>query len=151
MNLCLGFARPGRFDLFAIVALGMLVSCVEMDAWSRKVGILSKRNGMGPKTIELCEKIREVISLLRSVDEHHWAGWLDRSLSLIERADFSGVESLLRAFGGMGSFSDLTLTAANGHSVEDSEEFEVNDRLHTLRTRLYELADEIRRTAEISD
>lgn len=51
------------------------------------------------------------------------------------------------AYGGMGSFNDLILCSANGHNVPEETDREVNDRLDFLRSRLYELACEVRRTA----
>jgi hypothetical protein len=106
---------------------------------------------MGPKTVELCEKLREASALLKSAGEQHWASWLDKSLTRIERRDLSGVDHLLGAYGGMGSFNDLILMSANGHSVTDESNRDVNDRLDTLRTKLYELARDVRRNAVIDE
>ena len=102
---------------------------------------------MGPKTTELCERLRETSTLLRSAGDSHWAKWMDTSLRRIESSDLSGVDYLLRAFGGMGSFNDLILMSANGHSVSDANYRDVNDRLDSLRSRLYELANDVRRNA----
>jgi hypothetical protein len=106
---------------------------------------------MEQKTFQLCEKLREASALLKSAGEHHWASWLDKSLTRIERRDLSGVDHLLGAYGGMGSFSDLTLMSANGHSVTDENYHEVNNRLDALRSELYELAREILRNAVIDE
>ncbi len=100
---------------------------------------------MRPKTVELVKKLREASALLKSAGEHHWASWLDNSLTRIERSDISGVDHLLGAYGGMGSFNDLILMAVNGHSVNDDNYRDVNDRLNTLRSKLYELARDVRR------
>lgn len=113
--------------------------------------VLSQRNQMGPKTAELCERLREASALLKSAGERHWAGWLDKSLSRIVRRDLSGVDHLLGAYGGMGSFNDLILMSANGHSVTDEDYRDVNDRLDTLRSRLYELARDVRQNAVIDE
>ena len=106
---------------------------------------------MGPKTVELCDKLRETSSLLKSVGEHHWAGWLDKSLSRIERSDLLGVEYLLGAYGGMGSFRDLVTMSANGHSGTEQDYRDVNGRLDTLRSEIYELARHIRRNAVVPE
>ena len=102
---------------------------------------------MGPKTTELCERLRETSALLRSAGESHWAKWMDTSLRRIENSDLSGVDHLLGAYGGMGSFNDLILMSANGHSVSDADYRDVNDRLDSLRSQVAELAREVRRNA----
>ena len=102
---------------------------------------------MGPKTTELCERLRETSALLRAAGESHWAKWMDTSLRRIENSNLSGVDHLLGAFGGMGSFNDLILMSANGHSISDADYRDVNDRLDLLRSQLSELAREVRRNA----
>jgi hypothetical protein len=104
---------------------------------------------MGPKTAELCERLRETSALLKRSGEFHWSAWLDASLDRIENHDLSGVDHLLGAYGGMGSFNDLILTYVNGHTVPDVEVRSVNDRLDVLRSAMHELACEVRRDAEI--
>ena len=63
--------------------------------------------------------------LLRSHGEDRWARWLDLDAQRIASGDFYGVEHLLRAFGGMGSLSDVTL--ADGRD---------NARLASLRASI---------------
>ncbi len=46
----------------------------------------------------------------------------------------------------MGSFNDLILHAPNGHRIRDEETRSVNDRLNQLRSEIYRLADELRRS-----
>jgi hypothetical protein len=103
---------------------------------------------MGPTTIILCEKLRETSALLLGAGDAHWAQWMDKSLARIEQGDLSGVGHLLSAYGGMGSFNDLILASANGHSVDDAEHRTVNERLDVLRTEMYELARKIQHEAE---
>lgn len=105
---------------------------------------------MGPKTRILCDRLREAADLLRRVGEHHWCDWLEESLRRIENDDFSGVEHLHGAFGGMGSFNDLIIMSANGHAILNNEYRAVNARLDGLRHELYELAEYIRHNAEIT-
>ena len=106
---------------------------------------------MGPMTIQLCERLRETARLLRTAGESHWAKWMETSLRRIENGDFSGVEHLLGAYGGMGSFNDLVLAAVNGQAVNDENWREYNDRLDDLRGQLYTLANDVRRNAVIGD
>lgn len=103
---------------------------------------------MGPTTHLLCDRLRETADLLRRVDEHHWCEWLEESLRRIESSDFLGVEHLRSAFGGMGSFNDLIIASANGHSISEEEHWAVNARLVELQNELCELADYLRRNAE---
>ncbi len=104
---------------------------------------------MGPKTSELCALLRELLSLLESAGEVHWREWMEKSLGIIERRDLAGVERILEAYGGMGSFSDLFLSSSNGSKIPGGLGQEVNDRLESIRTRLYELAKYIVRNAEV--
>ena len=55
----------------------------------------------------------------------------------VPAAVLSGVDYLLRAFGGMGSLNDLLIHEANGHSIAAVDVGPVNDRLDELRTRVY--------------
>ena len=106
---------------------------------------------MGPISTVLCQRLRETSTLLRRAGESHWAKWMDESLRRIENSDLAGVDHLLNAYGGMGSFNDLILMAANGHTVSDVDQHALNDRLATLRSELWELARELRRIAEIAE
>jgi hypothetical protein len=51
----------------------------------------------------------------------------------LEDLDYSGIDHLLQAYGGMGSFSDLMVSP------------EHQDRFAALRTQVWELAEDIRR------
>ncbi len=106
---------------------------------------------MGPKTTLLCERLRDTAQLLRKVGESHWAKWMETALRRIENGDFSGVEHVLGAYGGMGSFNDLVLAAVNGHAVNDDNWRDYNDRLDSLRGELYTLANDVRRDAVTGD
>ena len=62
---------------------------------------------MEPETTELVDTLAEAIALLRKHGVAHWANWLEKDKRLIGCSDFYGIEHLLSAFGGMGSFNDL--------------------------------------------
>ena len=104
---------------------------------------------MGPKTSLLCARLEETILLLERADEIPWAVWLKESLRSIEKGDISGIEHLLAAYGGMGSFNDLLIHPANGHRGNDVERAEMNERLAILRSELYDLGEFIRHNSEI--
>ncbi len=74
--------------------------------------------------------LEQAVRLLRDAGQSRWAGRLDRDRSLIEGRDFYGVEHLLQAFGGMGSFNDVVLPSP----AENAE-------LQRLSSRIYEIAD----------
>jgi hypothetical protein len=88
---------------------------------------------MGPKTQELIQMLTEIIFLLEREGETHWSGWMQRAKMRLEDRDYSGIEYLLSAYGGMGSFNDLMV------SVERQDHF------GALRTKAWELAEEIKR------
>ncbi|WP_342724313.1 hypothetical protein AAFG07_35535 [Bradyrhizobium sp. B097] len=68
----------------------------------------------------------------------HWLDWVEKSRREIANSDFHGIERLLGAYGGMGSFNDLVLSSSS------------DDELDRLRTRARELAILIRDNADIS-
>lgn len=102
---------------------------------------------MGPKTEELIQVLDQIIYLLAEDGNHHWEKWMIESKGRLMKSDYTGIEHLLNAYGGMGSFNDLVI----GQSYED-EKFlwkpnaaENNSKLERLRSRAYSLADDIKR------
>jgi hypothetical protein len=73
---------------------------------------------------------------------------MDESRRRLESNDCSGIDHLLGAYGGMGSFNDLLLTPDNGHTVSAADSGNVNDSLDALRSEMYSLARDIRRDDE---
>ncbi len=100
---------------------------------------------MGTKTDELITILAETIILLRKYGVSHWADWLEKDMMLLEKSDFYGIEHLLSAFGGMGSFNDLYICQENGHIIEKEETVLVNDKLFRLNSSIYGLAETIRK------
>jgi hypothetical protein len=60
--------------------------------------------------------------------EGHWADRITDAIRRINDGDLSGVDYLLRAFGGMRSLNDLLIHEANGHSIAAVDVGPVNDR-----------------------
>ena len=94
---------------------------------------------------ELCEVLRNLIELLESDGDTHWSQWMSRALNALEQGDQQGANYVLRARGGMGSFNDLII----GQRM-DGDKFswapnanELNDKLDSLRSQAYELAQSI--------
>ena len=104
---------------------------------------------MGPKTGKLVTELETVISLLESCAVDHWADWFKNSKSLLENGDFSGIEQVLSAFGGMGSFNDLHICRANGHDIDDKDAAAVNQRLQESSGTIFDLANDIRKAAKM--
>ena len=81
---------------------------------------------------ELLGALDSAIGTLRGKGETHWSTWLQADRDRIALGDFHGVEHLLGAFGGMGSFTDF----ASGGELEQPS------------ARIYKIASELRRDME---
>jgi hypothetical protein len=79
----------------------------------------------------------EIIELLEQHGEDHWAGWLRTSRQRLAAGDASGLDHLLSAFGGTGSFNDLTVMRLNGHQIDSSKEDDINERLGRVRSEVW--------------
>jgi hypothetical protein len=97
------------------------------------------------QTEQLISILTQIEHLLVAHGEQRWRAWISRDIAAIKNQDAQGIVHLLAAYGGMGSFSDLYLSAANGHQVGESEVISINDKLSTLRSRAYSLAKELER------
>lgn len=106
---------------------------------------------MGPKAAELVRVLDELVTILESDGEQHWRAWMLQAKARLEQADYSGVEYLLGAYGGMGSFNDLVLgqTLANGRFAWRAGHIELNERLGALRSKAWELAEAIKRRHDV--
>lgn len=102
---------------------------------------------MGPKTQELVCVLAKLASLLESDGEKHWCAWMLRTKARLENSDYSGVEYLLRAYGGMGSFNDFIAgqSTINGQFAWKSGYKELNNEIDALRNRAWSLARDIKR------
>lgn len=103
---------------------------------------------MADNVDELMAVLVEAASLLENANESFWSQWLREKLMMIRQRDLRGVEGLLIGFGGMGSFNDLIIHPINGHNIQENEISKINDRLVGLRSKLYDLAREIKREVE---
>ena len=102
---------------------------------------------MGPKTSQLVAVLEQLIELLESDSEKHWSRWMKKSKQRILASDYSGIEYLLEAYGGMGSFNDLVIcqSYSGGQFEWKPNHQEKNDKLNELRNKAWELADDIKR------
>jgi hypothetical protein len=76
--------------------------------------------------------------LLDEVGETHWAAWLETDIH--EWRASSGTAHHLSAYGGMGSFNDVLLLAANGHNVSAQQEPWANTVFEWLKACCHHLA-----------
>ena len=106
---------------------------------------------MGKKTEELIKTLDELALLLESDGESHWKKWMLKAKNSLLKSDYSGIEYLLSAYGGMGSFNDLVIgqSIENGKFTWKPSYQENNDKLDYLRSKAYKLADDIKRNHEI--
>ena len=93
---------------------------------------------MGPRTKELVEMLGHLVKLLERDGQGHWANWMQKAKLMLESSDYAGIEKVLSAYGGMGSFNDVGLSLGELENQQFSE----------FSTRAYNLAEEIRRSNE---
>jgi len=101
---------------------------------------------MGLKTNHLISVLEEIIRVLDWDGETHWRSWMATVLSRLANSDYSGVEQLLGAYGGMGSFNDLVIgqsIVCGKFSWKPGAE-DANDRLSELRGKAFALAQHIK-------
>jgi len=79
----------------------------------------------------------ETLALLNQHGESHWAAWLATCERGLASYDAHGLDRLLGAFGGMGSFNDLLVMEMNGHRIQQVQEAAVNSRLTELRNEIW--------------
>lgn len=98
---------------------------------------------MHPEVEELANLIQEASALLLTHGEKSWGDWLRIDARRVRSLDFYGVEHMLSAFGGMGSINDLVLSPMNGHSIEENEVANANEKFQNLLGRIYEAAKKL--------
>lgn len=99
---------------------------------------------MGPKTKQLVELLDRLIEILEEANEPSWVDFFSKAKRRINNSDFSGINKILGAYGGMGSFNDLVI----GYSMKgpDNNYININDELDELRRTIYSLTQEIKRS-----
>lgn len=103
---------------------------------------------METTTEELIETLDELAQVLESDGARHWCSWMRSAAVKLKNGDLSGVDYLLRAYGGMGSLNDLILgqTTHNGAFAWKPGHLELNERFELLRSKAWQLAQFIRRS-----
>ncbi|WP_433771408.1 DUF6966 domain-containing protein [Pseudomonas putida] len=103
---------------------------------------------MGPKTEELIYILDQLAILLESDGDTHWSFWMRRTRALLLDSDYSGIEYLLSAFGGMGSLNDLILgqNYISGVFSWKPGHVELNEKFIELHDNAERLANAIKRS-----
>jgi len=76
--------------------------------------------------------------LLRSVGESHWAKWIETDISQWRAS--RDTSHHLSAYGGMGSFNDVWICAANSHKVDPAREPWANTLFNWLKSICHYMA-----------
>lgn len=142
---CLACAGPGWMDMLSATREPFQIVCAVCGG----LGWQEAGEPPGPKTTELLSVLARVSVLLGEAGERHWATWVNTAAARIRAGDASGLDIVLDANGGMGSFNDLVLCEANGHDVAVDRTEEINAELDELRTTAWQLARDVRRVAEV--
>jgi hypothetical protein len=103
---------------------------------------------MGPKTEELICVLGQLAAMLESDGDTHWSLWMRKARARLMDSDYSGIEYLQSAYGGMGSFNDLILGQSdeNGVLCWKPGHVELNERFDELRNEAAKLVELIKRT-----
>jgi hypothetical protein len=103
---------------------------------------------MHTHTKKLIKALDQLASLLEIQGEHLWSEWMRRSQSMLSNGDSAGIDYLLGAYGGMGSFNDLVfgLNQASGDNSQTNK-LDSNHQLENLRHQAWLLAQKIKRSA----
>ena len=92
----------------------------------------------------LVRSLDETVDLLLDHGESHWSRWARACRDALHRHDAAALDRVLGAFGGMGSFNDLSILRVNGHAVEPDQESTVNERLTVLSSIIHDDATALR-------
>jgi hypothetical protein len=108
---------------------------------------------MGTEIQNLIAKLDELIELLKTDREVHWCNWMDRAKQKLENSDYAGVEDLLGAYGGMGSFNDLVISQStkDGEIIWELDSQAKNKQLDVLRSSIWEMAMWLKQNHEIQE
>ena len=101
-------------------------------------------SAMDKQTTLLLHKIRQLESMFRSYGVDDWADWLDQDAKSIFSGCPEGIDHLLSVYGGMGSMSDVFISAQAGHPIKHRDTSRVNAEVSALRSSIYDLATAIR-------
>jgi hypothetical protein len=101
---------------------------------------------VGPKTQALIGVLDELAAVLASDEEEHWSGWMTAARTRLLNSDYSGIDYLMSAYGGMGSLNDHVLGQGyqEGVFAWKPGHVELNKKFNALRTKAWEIANEVK-------
>ena len=91
----------------------------------------------------LASMLDETAELLRESGFVGWSEWFVIDAKRIRSLDFFGIEHLLTASGGMGSFNDVVLHSRNEDGSPSHALHAENEKLDSLRTSIYNIANKL--------
>jgi hypothetical protein len=91
---------------------------------------------------QLARDLEALIGLLEEADERFWVPYLRRGLLQVREHKLGGATFVLGCFGGEETFSDLTI-GSQWQTADPLAYRNLNARLGTLRTRVFESANAI--------
>ena len=86
---------------------------------------------------DLTHNLAKLAGLLATAGEDKWYKYVADCRSRVMSGDYSGVEKLLRACGGMGSLNDVQAASESDHAA-----------LQAVLSQSYDIADSIRRSRD---
>lgn len=101
-----------------------------------------------PLTEQLIDVLDQLATVLESDGDTHWSQWIRKARAHVMNSDYYGIEYLLSAYGGMGSFNDLILgqSSVNGAFAWKPGHVELNNKFDALRNQAAKLAHKIKRS-----
>jgi hypothetical protein len=88
---------------------------------------------------DLIAALDEVIALLDSAGQPHWRDWMAEARARLHRSDMSGLDKILAAYGGMGSFNDIIIGYRDVPIRNGATRMEWDDAGRAMDERLCEL------------
>jgi hypothetical protein len=103
---------------------------------------------VGPKTKGLIVVLSELAVVLEVDGDTHWSGWKRNARTRLLNSDYSGIEHLLSAYGGLGSLNDLVVGQCykDGILACPPGHVKLNEKFSALRNKAWDLANEIRQS-----
>jgi len=103
---------------------------------------------MNPKSKELIETLNKLILFLNDADENNWINWAVDSKERIEQTDLTGVDNIIRAYSGMGSFNDLVIYQLNEDVENPDIHIEKTKELSEMKSLIFKLAVQLKQNSE---
>ncbi|MCU0494005.1 MAG: hypothetical protein MUD01_20645 [Chloroflexaceae bacterium] len=100
---------------------------------TRHSSLVTMPKSLRPETQRLIAMLDEAAAILNRSDWAAWALMLQRNAAGLRRGERESLSTLMRAYGGMGSFNDFFVEGAEGQRFDE------------LRSAIYDLALELRR------